>query len=367
MPRVLHLLSRQLPTGTARQLEMLCRNLNGFDNVICSVDPNNDRRQRLPDFESPVMYCQLRSPFDVTFLPRFRRELRNWRPDLIHLWGDDARSLPWLVSLLDSGIPVVLSKRSFGASPRSAWCDRWLQKHVSKIVVNHSEIATSIQNQGASACRLQTILNGVDCDIAPTTLSSIHQELEVSSDVRFVAVCGDLVEKKRIKDLIWAMDLLRVIRPEMQLLVIGDGDQRDELRYFDAEVNLSPCVHFLGERSDVANLLRQCTCLWQASRDEGCSNAVLEAMAVGIPVIASDVPGHQLMVAHDQTGFLVRTGDCAEFARKTNILLQSPELGQRICQAAQRTVTRSHAVADMSAQYHSLYTTILATSPRQAA
>ena len=124
-----------------------------------------------------------------------------------------------------------------------------------------------------------------------------------------IAAVGRLWPQKRLKDVIWATDLLRVIRDDVYLLVIGDGPQRAALQRYALLCRVDDRVRFLGVRSDVLQLLPHCELLWLASGYEGLPNAVLEAMAAGIPVVATDVPGTRQLVVHGETGFLLPVGD----------------------------------------------------------
>ena len=84
-------------------------------------------------------------------------------------------------------------------------------------------------------------------------------------------------------------------------------------------------VRFVGNRNDVPQLLPHAEVFWIGSEFEGQSNAVIEAMQAGLPVIASDIPGNRDLVLHGETGRLVNVGDAADFARQSNDLLEDRE------------------------------------------
>ena len=163
---------------------------------------------------------------------------------------------------------------------------------------------------------------------------------------RLVGLIGRLWPQKRVKDAIWAADLLKVIRDDVHLLVIGDGPQRDRLRKFRDQVRIRDKVHFLGERGDVPRLLPHFDVLWSTSGYEGQSNAIMEAMAAGVPVVATDVPGTRDLVVHGETGYLVPVGDRAGFARQTNRLLDDADLARRLGEAGRADARRVRRRAD---------------------
>ena len=143
-----------------------------------------------------------------------------------------------------------------------------------------------------------------------------------------------------MKDAIWAADLLKVIRDDVHLLVFGDGPHRDRLRRFREQVVIRDKVHFLGHRNDLWQWLPHFDVFWSTSGYEGQSNAILEAMAAGVPVVATDIPGTRELVVPGETGFLVRVGHRAGFARWTNQLLDDATLSRRLGQAGRQRARR---------------------------
>ena len=157
-----------------------------------------------------------------------------------------------------------------------------------------------------------------------TTRRQLLAELGLPEDSRLVGLVGRLWPQKRVKDAIWAADLLKVIRDDVHLLVIGDGPQRDRLRRFRDQVRIADKVHFLGERSDVPRLMPHFDVLWSTSGYEGQSNVVLEAMAAGVPVVATDIPGTRELVSAGETGYLVPVGDRAGFRQVHRAAAERP-------------------------------------------
>ena len=162
-----------------------------------------------------------------------------------------------------------------------------------------------------------------------------------------------------MQDAIWAADLLKVIRDDAHLLVFGDGPLGDQLRRYRDQVQIRDKVHFLGQRNDVPRLMPHFDVLWSASAYEGQSNVILEAMAAGVPVVATDIPGTRELVVPDETGWLVPVGDRAAFAKYTERLLNDPELSARISAAARERVEREFSVEKMIARHVELYRELL--------
>jgi glycosyltransferase involved in cell wall biosynthesis len=206
------------------------------------------------------------------------------------------------------------------------------------------------------------IPNGIP-PFAPATSTSrgeLLDELGLPADARVIGAISRLWPQKRIKDLIWAADLLKCIRDDTHLLIIGDGPQRWRLERYRDQVEIADRVHFLGERDDVPRLLPHFDCLWLGSAYEGQSNAIMETMSAGRPVVATDIPGNRDLVVHEETGYLVPLGDRAGFAQRTNILLNDAELAGRLGEAGRRRMLEEFSVERMIERHVELYQQILA-------
>ena len=138
-----------------------------------------------------------------------------------------------------------------------------------------------------------------------------------------------LREAERLKDAIWAADLLKVIRSDVHLLIFGDGPHRDRLLQFRDQVLIRDKVHFLGQPSDAAEAMAHLDVLWSAGGTGESAAAVLAAMAAGVPVVAADTPAMRELIAPGQTGCLFRLGQRAGLAAATQQLLESPEAARR--------------------------------------
>ena len=154
---------------------------------------------------------------------------------------------------------------------------------------------------------------------------------------------------------IWAADLLKSARDDSHLLIIGDGPQRWRLERYRDQNEVADRVHFLGERNDVAHILPHLDCLWLASAYEGQSNAIMEAMLAGVPVVATDIPGNRDLVVPGQTGYLVPVGDRAAFARHTHVLLEDRNLAQQMGAAGRLRMQRDFSVDQMISRHAEFY------------
>ena len=231
-------------------------------------------------------------------------------------------------------------------------------------MVNSSGVREFGVSHGIAAEKFVVIPNGIRP--APASAASREQvlaELGLPPASRLIGAIGRLWPQKRLQDVIFALDLIRVLRKDMHLLVIGDGPQRAQLERFARLITCHEHVHFLGLRHDVPRLLPHLDLVWHASGYEGLPNAVMEAMAAGIPVVATDISGNRDLVVSGETGYLVPLGDRAALARWGYKLLEDPALRERLGRAAQQRIA-TFTVERMVAAHAALYREILGTGSR---
>jgi glycosyltransferase involved in cell wall biosynthesis len=198
--------------------------------------------------------------------------------------------------------------------------------------------------------------SGVALPDPPTrSREELLADFELPPATRLLAVVGPLLTHKRVDDAIWCFELVRVLYDNACLLVIGDGPQRRRLERFAHLVCEPGSVRFLGLRADVAEILPHVDVLWQRSEWEAGPNAVLEAMAARVPVVATDIGPHAQFIDHERTGFLSPVGNRADCTRLTDQLLSDPERARRVGEAARAFVGQQYSVERMADAYQRLY------------
>ena len=139
-----------------------------------------------------------------------------------------------------------------------------------------------------------------------------------------------------------------------------DGPDRDQLLHYRDQVGADEAVRFVGHRDDAAQLMSGFDLLWNGSLYEGQSNTILEAMARGVPVVASDIPGTRDLVIHDQTGLLYPLADVGTLTRISNQLLREPERRMAMGLAAKQRIADHCSLAQMIERHQQLYQQLFA-------
>jgi len=380
--RILQIIPTLDRCGAEKQLTLLACGLprREFDLHVCVLTRDGPLRQDLEAAGVHVTLIGKRWKIDPWAYVRLKRLVAALRPDLIHTWLFAANAYGRRAGVACGVKCLVAGERCVDSW--KGWLhlaiDRRLARRTSRIVANSPGVRDFYVACGLAPEKLEVIPNGVPpAPPVQTSRGEILAELGLPEEARLAGLVGRLWPQKRVKDAIWAADLLKVIRRDVYLLVIGDGPHRTRLETFRDQVEIRDRVLFLGQREDVPRLLPHFDVLWSASAFEGQSNAIMEAMAAGIPVVATDIPGTRDLVVHGTTGYLVPTEGRPVFAptvntsvakglaRYTNVLLDDAALARRFGQSARRRMLDEFSVEKMVARYADLYRRLL--EPAEAA
>jgi glycosyltransferase involved in cell wall biosynthesis len=247
----------------------------------------------------------------------------------------------------------------------SIWGTRWMVDQLRKadcIVALNKQVDDELIQIGVPPERIVHIPNGVETDgIRPKTDYGLGREVTVT----FV---GRLHPQKGIGVLLSAFKKVREALPQFswQLKLIGEGSRRSLYEEMAGQLSIRQAVEFLGQVDDPFPYLDQSDIFVLPSRSEGISNALLEAMAHGLPCIVTDIPGNSDVVQHGKNGLLVRLDDDGELAAALTSLALDQGLRERLGQAAFGTVEERYSLDSVADQYAALYADLLQGDTRGA-
>lgn len=356
--------------GAEKQLTLLATGLpsRDFEVHVCALTRGGPLESSLRAAGVPVTVIGKRRKLDVAAYLRLRRYLRDLRPDIAHTWLFAANSYGRLAAW-EAGVPIIIAGERC-VDPWKRWhelaIDRLLARVTRRIVTNSAGVRDFYVAGGLPAEKFTLIPNGI-APVAPAAgaadAAAVRQaarerllgELGLPATTRLVGAVGRLWPQKRYKDLIWAAELLRWPHPDAHLVIVGEGPQGARLARYTHQIGIETHVHFLGARDDVPRLLPALDCFWLASGYEGQSNALMEAMAAGLPVVVSDIPGNRDLVVDGESGLLVPPGNKSEFARRTRRLFDDREFAQMLGRNARRRMEDEFSVRRMIERHARLY------------
>jgi len=362
MPRVLHIIDSLNYSGTTTQLLVLCQGLVecGFEVHVAALGSHGIRTADFQVAGVPVTQLDRRWTCDPTALLRLQRLIYRLRPDVVHTW--DAAS--GVYGRLAAREPSVL----VSCHRVDPWCgngrwqlERWLAHHTQRYIVSSKHLRNWFVQHGLPADKFVVIPPGVPpAPGSDLSREELLRELKLPSNARLIGVVGRLTPEKRVKDLIWAADLLRVLHNNLRLLVIGDGPERPQLEQYAQMASDLDHIQFLGERADVSCIMPHLDVLWNADEPRGHAITILEAMAAGVPVIASDTAFNRELVIENETGYLIplyqRAGRATR-ARHTDQLFTDRRLAARLASASHQRVAECFVVKRLVQRYVEQYET----------
>lgn len=358
--RVLQIIPSLDRSGAEKQLTLLATHLprDRFDVHVCALTRSGPFEKVLREAGIPVHIIGKRLKWDPTSLWRLYRLIGQLQPQIVQTWIFAANCYGRVAARM-AGVPTILASERCVDEWKSGYhftIDRLLARWTRKIVVNADAIGEFYARRGIDREKIVTIKNAIVAgDVVVQNSTDIRKRLDLPAVGPVIGFIGRLWPQKRVQDLIWAADILRLSGWRADILVVGDGPRRGSLEKFVREIDIGDQVHFLGHRDDVPEILNLVDLVVLPSAYEGLPNVLLEAMAVGKPVIACQVPGVDEVVVHGQTGLLVPVKNPLELARAIRELLDDPVKRSRMGQAGKERVLTEFTLDRMISQYDNLY------------
>ncbi len=239
--------------------------------------------------------------------------------------------------------------------PLSRWADRFVDRHV---CVSESVRAFSIAQSGLKVEKLVVIPNAVDVQRFSGVEPAQRQSLGVAAGARVITCVGRLDRQKGLE---WLLEALRDVAPRVphaELVLVGDGPERESLQRLARRIYPLP-VRFLGFRADVPEILAASDLVVLPSRWEGMPNVVLEAMASGRAVVATDVEGVREALGSNAPQQIVAVDDPRGFSERIVVLLNDAELRKRLEKANLQRAGEAFSFSGMVSAYEQLYFELL--------
>jgi sugar transferase (PEP-CTERM/EpsH1 system associated) len=316
----------------------------------------------------------------VPLYPRLYRLFRDLRPAIVHT--RNLAALEAVVPAWLARVPAIVhgehgrdANDIDGGNARNRLTRRLFSPFVTRYVALSAELQRYLEGRaGIAPARIEQIINGVDtARFAPRGRERGPIAGCPFTDPRQFLV-GTVGRLDAVKDqtnlaraFVAALRRHPAARERLRLVVVGDGPLRDEVLRVLAEADAAPCAWLAGERHDVAEVLRGLDCFVLPSLAEGISNTLLEAMASGLPVVATRVGGNAELMEEGLTGRLVPRADPEALATEILRYFDDPLLGRRHGGAGRSLVEKRFSLDLMLRRYDELYAGVLRMAPRAAA
>lgn len=349
----------------------LINNMNSekYRHAVVALTEITDFRNRVG--RDDVVFYALNKPAGHAFwlYPKLFRLFRKLRPAIVHT--RNLAALEVLVPAWAAGVSVRIHGehgRDVGDFDGNNAKYQWMRRIYAPFVTHYLALSRDLalyltEKVHISSKRITQVYNGVDA-VRFSPAESIKQSVIQGSPFadRGLWIVGTVGRMQTVKDqltltraFIRALEIAPELKAHLRLAMVGDGPLRVSCQKLLDSAGVAQLAWLPGARNDVAEIMRGLDCFVLPSLAEGISNTILEAMACGLPVIATDVGGNADLVLSGVTGQIVPVGDVEAIARSLVQLATSPELAQEMGRAGRQRVLEKFSLEAMVGTYQGLY------------
>ena len=355
--KILHLIGQMERGGAERQLLYLTEVLRerGWQQAVITFNPGDAWDNRLAATGVPL-FGIARNRIKPWRLWQLTRRVWQERPDIVHSWSTHTNVYAhWLFK--QSRLRRIFSLRGNPAS------DRYTGKPITRIpnlsiyaqadcVVSNSRKALERAQAAGARMRRSEIVGNI-------VVAEGRGNPGETEGIPRIAAAGDLIPLKGYDVLLRALGQLAANGRAFELLLAGEGPEKPRLQTLAETLGIRNRIKFLGSIEDVPALLSGAHLLVHPSRSEGLSNTILEAMAEGLPVVATSVGGTPELIHDGKTGLLVPSDSAELLTSRISQLLESPRLRVQLGKAGLKSVRKRYSTGNVTAQYETIYRSVV--------
>ncbi|MDB4470833.1 glycosyltransferase [Deltaproteobacteria bacterium] len=355
--KVLHILHSFGIGGMEKGIAMLINHASDdFEHMILCLTCTGDSKHLIsPTIPIYEMYKSEGNSFG--FIGTLARKIRQINPDIVHTrnWG----GMDGIIAARLAGCKAVVHGEHGwgmddpqGSSPKRKFLRRWLSLGVTEFTAVSKQIKVWLEDDVRVFKPVTQIYNGVVFNSPASGFDKywLYRELSLPESALLIGTVGRLDPIKDQAGLIEAFMSLRESLPDAQLLIVGHGPEQENLQRKAAEG-----VHLLGMRNDVAEILKVIDIFTLPSLNEGIANTVLEAMAAGLPIVATAVGGTPELLKHGYNGLLVEPKNCSDLTQALAQYLENPDLRLVHGNRNRQIIEDSFSIQEMVSSYESVW------------
>lgn len=317
-----------------------------------------------PEDVGNVHILEMNGRFDLRVIKQLVRIIKEQKIDLIHTHGYKS-DIVGFISAKIAGIKCVSTPHGFAqnAGFKLATFIKlgiFFLRYFDAVAPLSDELVSDMKRSNVSSSKTWFIRNGVDVDDIDRSIAALEKVNDKGDGSKYkekkvIGFIGQMIPRKGIDDLLNIFDGLYIDNNNIELQLIGDGGQKNELMEMASSLESKSAIHFLGFRSDRLALLSKFDLFVMTSKLEGIPRCLMEAMTVGIPVVAYDIPGVDVLVENGVTGLSVPLGDQKRLIESCKKLLEDDELRNRLVKNARDKIEQEYSAKRMAKEYENLF------------
>ena len=362
--QTIHVIYRLDTGGLQNGIVNLVNNMDTskFENIICCLTQGGDFEKRLnKNIKVSKMFKKPGNDYQLYI--KLIKYLKEIKPTIVHTrnWA----GMDGIIAAKMARVPIIIHGEH-GFEIADLISQNRKRKFIRKLVLSTMvdkivTVSKNLKNRLINEIKIKPekiihIPNGVD-----TNKFNIYRKEFTRKKFGFkkedfiIGIVARLDPIKNHKTLFFAFKEIVKNYPQVKLIIVGDGPLREELKEKSYQLGIKNKVIFMGERDNVPEILKTFDIFVLPSLNEGMSNTILEAMATGIPVIASNVGGNPELVIDGRTGFLFSPNDVESLVQKIKTYILHPELKQKHGYNARKRVEEKFSLDQMVRRYEELY------------
>jgi glycosyltransferase involved in cell wall biosynthesis len=363
---VLHVIGSLSAGGAERNLYYLAPHFasSRVRYAICCLFHKGEFAGEVENLGVSVFELGYRKRFFFSTVLRLARLLRTRRVKVIHTHlfqsGLVGRLAAWR-----AGVPAIVS-HEHGKTLWKRWYHRFFERYAIgrtdlRLAVSKDIRDLRIQRERTPESKIRIVVNAVDpatfeCDEA----TRVRKRTELGLDNTFIiGTVGRLVDAKSYDFLLSVAARVRKQRPDVSLIIIGEGELADDLKRIRDSLDLKETVRFLGKRTDIPDLMAAMDLYVISSKREGLPVTLIEAMMAGKPIVSTSVGGIPETISHGVDGRLVRFGDEEELSQTILDLIGDTEEMERLGKNARKRAIDRYSPGIVLKQLEAIYEEIL--------
>jgi glycosyltransferase involved in cell wall biosynthesis len=355
--------------GAERWILALAKNLDSTKvrcDLAVTLEDNSKDLKLVKQYKSQcgdTFEIPMSGRFDISVINKLVALIKERNIHIIHTHGYKSDILG-VIAAKKAGIQSIVTPHGFeNADDFKLRAFIWLgcksMKYATKVVPLSKQLCDDARKHGVKESNLVYVQNGVD-------LSEVEEQRllpkMVTSPEKRIGFVGQMISRKNIFDILDIFDGLCQKHDNLKLILLGDGEQRQELEQYCQKLTYKDKVEFLGFRDDRLELLQSFDLFVMTSSLEGIPRCLMEATAMGVPVAAYDIAGIDQLIEHEKSGLLANLGDKETLSSYWEKLLFEPEYAEEMTNNARDFVNKHYAAKRMADEYTELFTSMTQTS-----
>ena len=362
MIKICYIIGQLGKGGAERQLYELVKGIDRkkFEPIVISLSQGGYWSEKFRKLNVQMIELERKKNREFTRLFKLIKLLKSIKPDIIHTYMFTANSYGRIAAFI-AGTPIIIAserssieigkdKNRFGI-----YIDKLLASFTHGIICNSQKASESlVKRYSFNAKKIFTVHNGIN-------VAGFLKKPSYNPKKKLVQkIVGAVGRLQPVKNHRLFLDMAKIVSEKsdnnsIKFAIVGEGVLRNELEEYSQHLRIENKIVFLGERNDIPDLLQSMDIFVMTSLYEGMSNAIMEAMAAGLPVVATEVGGNSELVIDGETGFLCPSNDAMALADRVASLINSEKESERMGENGRKRMLNEFGIEKMIKETENIY------------